>query len=283
MRLPGVSGAGMNYTINGKPVFLDITGSSAPGEAVCLLEQDDNLAEGCEWQEQGFVVTQMLEQVTSQKLQDGVRELLRDALWSAGSQVDDAFTLDGYHHYCEDQRTHIKVLNFLRSKAGIENLPIDYRILDEKISDQCGKRVSCNVKTQVAAGYFFIRLVRPLPCHDNNPPHKDVWLDRLRHGLNLYLPLAGSDENSSLAVVPGSHHWKEAVIPRSQPGGSVNRVLFSVPSVMMPDGELKMIRPVVGRGEALLFSPYLIHGGAVNFNANKTRVSLEMRFWRSLT
>lgn len=280
MRLPGVSGAGMNYTINGKPVFLEITGSSAPGEAVCLLEQDDNLAEGCEWQEQGFVVAQMLEQVTSEKLQDGVRELLREALWSAGSQVDDAFSLGGYHHYCRDQRTHLKVIDFLRNKAAIENLPIDYRILDEKISDQCGKRVSCNVNNQIASGYFFIRLVRPLPCQDNNPPHKDAWLDRLRHGLNLYLPLAGSNEDSSLSLVPGSHLWEESDIPRSEKGAKVNGVEYSVPSVVMDDHVVEMIRPVVNQGEAMLFSPYLIHGGAVNFNSEKTRVSLEMRFWR---
>ncbi len=31
----------------------------------------------------------------------------------------------------------------------------------------------------------------------------------------------------------------------------------------------------------LLFSPYLIHGGAANREPDRTRVSLEMRFWRT--
>jgi ectoine hydroxylase-related dioxygenase (phytanoyl-CoA dioxygenase family) len=41
-----------------------------------------------------------------------------------------------------------------------------------------------------------------------------------------------------------------------------------------------MIRPNPKPGEMLLFSPYLIHGGGVNFNKDITRVSLEMRFFR---
>lgn len=270
----------MKYTINGRSAFLDIAGHPKFGEDRCLLEQDDNLVEGCEWQEQGFVVAPLLDWTTLKLLQDGVRELLREALRRSGSPIDEAFSLDRYHHYCPDQQTHLNVIQGLRSKAMLENLPIDYRILDEKVSELCGRQVSCNVKSRVAAGYFFIRLVRPLPCHDNNPPHKDVWLDRLRHGLNLYLPLAGSNDNSSLALVPRSHKWNESSIPRTLPGESINGVSYSVPSVMMPDGELKMIRPEVSPREALIFSPYLIHGGAINFNSDITRVSLEMRFWR---
>ncbi len=32
--------------------------------------------------------------------------------------------------------------------------------------------------------------------------------------------------------------------------------------------------------EFMLFSPYLVHGGGYNFNENKTKMSLEMRFWK---
>jgi ectoine hydroxylase-related dioxygenase (phytanoyl-CoA dioxygenase family) len=41
-----------------------------------------------------------------------------------------------------------------------------------------------------------------------------------------------------------------------------------------------MIRPNPKPGQAMLFSPYLVHGGGYNLNTDTTRVSLEMRFWK---
>jgi len=32
--------------------------------------------------------------------------------------------------------------------------------------------------------------------------------------------------------------------------------------------------------QVLVFSPYLIHGGAVNLNSNETRISIEIRLWK---
>jgi len=43
---------------------------------------------------------------------------------------------------------------------------------------------------------------------------------------------------------------------------------------------LDLITPNPGLNEAMIFTPYAIHGGGFNFNTDKTRVSLEMRFWR---
>ena len=40
-----------------------------------------------------------------------------------------------------------------------------------------------------------------------------------------------------------------------------------------------MIRPNPKLGEALIFTPFLIHGAAVN-NSDLTRISLELRFPR---
>lgn len=271
----------MKYSINGKIAQLEISGEARPGKDLCLLDRDDDLTQDCSWQNQGFFVAPMLERELFDALHRGVGNFLREALMKSGCEVeDDEFSLERYHEYCPDQKKHLEVIEFLRRRASIENFPIDRCILDEMASKLCGKAVSCKVDNLIAAGYFFIRLVRPAPYRDNNPPHKDAWLDHLRNGLNLYLPLAGSDENSSLSLLPGSHFWKESVIPRSETDAKVNGVNYSVPSVVMADGALKMLRPEVKLGEGMLFSPYLIHGGAVNFNTDKTRVSLEMRFWR---
>lgn len=40
-----------------------------------------------------------------------------------------------------------------------------------------------------------------------------------------------------------------------------------------------MMRPNPALNEALVFTPYLIHGSSVNDNQNQTRVSLELRLY----
>ncbi len=271
----------MKYRVDNTEVFLDVIGESILGGDYCLIDCDDDLTKDSGWGAQGFVVSPILEEDVLAVLQNGVANLVCEGLKSAGVTFNPLFfTLEKYHDYCRDSADHLKVLHFLRLKSEVYNLPINHSILDEKVSEICGTAVSCKVPGQIASGYFFIRIVRPSPYQDNNPPHKDVWLDRLRNAINLYIPLAGSNENSSLSLVPGSHLWMESDIARTRMGALVNGVKYSVPSVVIEDYVLEMIRPEVKQGGAMLFSPYLIHGGAVNLNTDKTRVSLEMRFWR---
>jgi len=272
----------MKFSIDGKYIDIGLLDDLVEYDNSFLLYDDDDLSEDCFWQSKGFVVTSLLDDLSFDILHKYVANSLKNALIKAGSEIEGKlFELDRYHEYCRDQSTHIKVIELLRSSSFVENLPIDHRVLDKKASQACGKLVSCKVAGKVASGYFFIRIVRPLPFQDYNPPHKDAWLDRLRNGLNMYLPLAGSDENSSLPLVPGSHLWSESETPRTRTGAQVNGIKYSVPAVAIKDAVLEMTRPEVKRREAMFFSPYIIHGGAVNFNSDKTRVSIEMRFWRS--
>ena len=53
-----------------------------------------------------------------------------------------------------------------------------------------------------------------------------------------------------------------------------------MPSVVGAAHPLALERPDPAANEVLVFSPYLIHGGAYNQQPDRTRVSLEMRFWR---
>jgi ectoine hydroxylase-related dioxygenase (phytanoyl-CoA dioxygenase family) len=94
------------------------------------------------------------------------------------------------------------------------------------------------------------------------------------------MPFAGSTPRSSLPLVRGSHRWQEAEIERTVEGARVNGMTFTVPSVVGAAHPLVLERPNPALNEVLVFSPYLIHGGAFNQQADRTRVSLEMRFWR---
>ena len=58
-----------------------------------------------------------------------------------------------------------------------------------------------------------------------------------------------------------------------------NGTQYRVPALVDSAQPLHLLRPNPNPNEVLLFSPYLLHGGAVNLNTNQTRISLEMRFW----
>ena len=68
---------------------------------------------------------------------------------------------------------------------------------------------------------------------------------------------------------------------RTLAGSNINGQKFNVPAVTAVRGEYTVARPDPGPNEVLIFSPYLIHGGAVNLNTNITRISIEMRLWKT--
>ena len=271
----------MKYRINGKEYSIDVSGKIFRGENECLLHSDDNLFSETSWNSEGYVVSPLVEGKEALVLKHFFTNLIRDAIGHCGGSVNDDFSLEKYHKYVPSDDLHLHVLNHIKNCCRVSELPLDYNQIDARVSRLCNTKVSCYVPEQIASGFFFVRIVRPQPHKDNNPPHKDVWIARLRNAINLYLPLAGSNEQSSLPLVPGSHFWTESQLPRTESGAEVDGSSFSVPSVIVEQDELDMIRPYLPPNNALFFSPYLIHGGAINANNDLTRVSLEMRFWRS--
>lgn len=267
----------MIYFIDNMPVQISIEGdaATAAAEPSPLPVEWKNVAGN-----EGFSVFPFIDAPNFSQLLNGLTEMVRDAVASVTKRTPENFTLEKYHHYCRQQDHHLSVVNALRMSSGVSYLPIDYAIIDACVSELCQEDVTCRSPKFPASGFFFIRLIRPQPHMDNNPPHRDAWLDYLREGINAYVPLAGSDAQSSLPVVPGSHCWDDRAMPRTGTGATVNGMTYTVPSVLPVDSPLHMTRPEVGLGDIMIFSPWLLHGGAVNFNADTTRVSLEMRFWK---
>jgi ectoine hydroxylase-related dioxygenase (phytanoyl-CoA dioxygenase family) len=107
-----------------------------------------------------------------------------------------------------------------------------------------------------------------------------VWLEDYKDCINLYIPVAGSNHNSSLIIIPESHRWPESKIERTISGAVVNEVKYNVPAVTKIEGTSSCLRPDPKENEVMVFSPYLIHGGAVNSNTDSTRISIETRLWK---
>jgi hypothetical protein len=209
-------------------------------------------------------------------LQEGLAGLLRAAMRAVGCLVAPDFDIAGYHHAVADDDAHLAVI--AQTKAyPLSQLPVAPTALERLVSAACGQPVRA-FNPNVGEAVFHLRVVRPQRA-DQNPLHRDAWLPRYRNALNIYLPVAGSTAQSSLALVPGSHHWPESAVERTAGGAVFHGVAYTVPGVLRPGRPLHLIRPNPAPGEVLVFSPYLLHGAAANLNPDATRVSLEMRFW----
>jgi hypothetical protein len=260
-------------------VTFAVEGETAVGPPNVLLDGDDDLTAGTAWAVDGYTVAPFLADDEYAALKAGIQRTLETRIAAAGLAVPDGFTLERYHHAVTTDDAHAAV-----SAQGPWCHPVaDLAVPVERISARISAILRVAVSTRPPHAefpeHFCYRVVRPR-SRDNNPPHRDVWLDRLRHAVNIYVPFAGSTPRSSLPLVRGSHRWKESEIERTADGARVNGMTFTVPSVVGAAHPLALLRPDPAPNEVLVFSPYLIHGGAFNQQADATRVSLEMRFWR---
>ena len=269
----------VNYKLGEKIISLELNGDTFVGSEEVLLAQDENLIENTTWHNRGYSIEKFLTEREYIAIQLGIKELISQKISEAGVSTDAHFKLENYHKYV-DNEIHLKLARLIQSGWGVSEFPIDIKSVNERISEIIGQEVSTKAK-HVDMNNFFVRVVRPQNFQDNNPPHRDVWLDRLRDAVNIYVPICGSTEHSALGLVPGSHLLKESEIERTVQGAILNGTSYTVPCVISINKEIpELIRPNPLENEVMLFSPYLVHGGGYNFNENKTRMSLEMRFWK---
>ena len=266
--------------LNGQRVAYQVEGAaSSTADAQVLLAQATDLTARAAWAEAGYAVVPGLPAPIQQMLQAGLAELLREALRAAGCSVAPDFDITHYHHAVgDDPARHLAVIAQTKS-YDLSRLPIAPALLEGLVSAACGQPVRAH-NPHAREAVFHLRIVRPNRA-DQNPLHRDAWLPRYHDALNIYLPVAGSTARSSLTLVPGSHHWPENTVERTEGGAIYHGVLYTVPGVLRPVRPLQIIRPNPGPDEVLVFSPYLLHGAAANLNEDATRISLEMRFWAS--
>jgi hypothetical protein len=257
-----------SYRIEGKRGF---------GDNLVLLEAHDDLTLKTSWKETGYSVEPFLDASTSENLFSGLYHFVFEALNKEGVQLPENFSLDQYHYFVPNKQLHLKILEHTKA-IDYSKFPIATTTLLNRISESLGEPLT-TVNPNTGENIFHLRIVRPNST-DYNPLHRDAWLDELKGSINLYVPVAGSTQNSALFVVPGSHHWPESEIERTLEGAIMDGAKYNVPGLTGSKKQLQPIRPNPKKDEVLIFSPYLIHGGAFNLNQDQTRISLEIRLWR---
>lgn len=241
-----------------------------PDEALIL--KDTNMIDRISENQNGFLIKKFISFERMDFIESEVLKFLSEAF---ETRLDKS-NIDQTLLAMSDEEFHERMKKIYLGIA-LENLAIGFEEFITWVSDA----VKREVKMQNAYDYpsLLIRIVRP-NRPDYNPPHRDIYLDHLRNGLNGFMPVLGVNRESSLSLIPGSHLWSEQETIRTTPNSLIDGIKFSVPAVIsLKDGQsLNLMRPVVERGEIMLFSPYLIHGGAANVS-NRVRVSFEFRFW----
>jgi hypothetical protein len=267
----------MEYTVNGMILSYDTQSEKSWGDEKVLLEHAVDLSASTSWHPKGFTIEPFLDKEGFDLFSRKTYELLIDCWNKAGLDPGNGFILNQYHTLAKDLNQHLRGVEQTKL-IPLEKFPIPVGLLEERISAICG------VPLEVRNPYdgqkvFHFRVIRPQQW-DNNPLHRDIWLPDYRDCINLYIPIAGSNERSSLIIIPGSHLWAESRIERTDSGAVINGVKYNVPAVTSIKGTYTIDRPNPGVNEVLVFSPYLIHGGAVNLNKDETRISIEIRLWK---
>ena len=267
----------MEYTVNGMGISYEALGEKAWGDDRILLEHAVDLTASTNWHAEGFTIEPFIDTKSFDLFQQQTRRLLLDCWKKAGLAPADDIRLDQYHTLVNNFNEHLSAVDKTKL-LPVEEFPIALRLLEDRVSQICG------VPLEVRNPYdgqrvFHFRVIRPQQW-DNNPLHRDIWLPDYDDCINLYIPVAGSNERSSLIIVPGSHLWAESRIERTISGAEINGVKYNVPAITAISGAYSIERPNPQENQLLVFSPYLIHGGAVNLNKHESRISIEIRLWK---
>ncbi|WP_179022473.1 phytanoyl-CoA dioxygenase [Winogradskyella forsetii] len=264
--------------IDNKPFEFKVEGNFFWGQPELLYPQKDNVLSKMPWEKQGYSIVEAFGQDDFLRLQSSVEKIIIDALKANNIVVDDEnFDLKNYHKYVTTDALHNQVISITRN---LETSDFDFNIdqLAKRFGDILGYKLTSYVE-ELQKSHIQIRISRPNSL-DINPPHRDGYLSYWEDIINVWLPIAGCNEKSSLPVMPESHFIPENEILRTESkGAKINSNVYYVPCILeTKTGVINMLRPNPKESEALLFSPFLIHGAAVNENVDITRVSLELRF-----
>jgi hypothetical protein len=271
----------LNFKINEKCFNFDIKSKSFHrGKSVCSLQFP--VYSNVDLLENGYTIEKFPKE-WFKSIHNSVLSIFSNALGNPKG-----FELKNYHKFV-DEKSHKRIMDSFRAGTlgiggiHLDHLGVNYKDLDGWINKTTkGKNLSCVYKMNfglIKLKHFWVRVVRP-NSGDNNPPHKDTHVKRIKDNLNIYLPLAGSDSNSSLPLIPKSHTELESEYIVSASPCYAKGKRFTVPAIVHRNNGLNLITPNPQENEIMIFDPNCIHGGGINSNKNTTRVSLEMRFFK---
>jgi hypothetical protein len=272
-----------NITVDGIPTFFNVEGEAQWGHDVTLYSQDGVLA-NTEWKDRGFTVMSLFNSNEVEYILKGTRNILLKIFKKLEFKYPDDFHLRDYHSVVTTNEMHQAVIKHSRMLTNAD-FPIELDQLSKRISTIIGRqlspvnRVLLKMNNSPAKEIVQLRISRPQSM-DINPLHRDGYLDFYKYTLNLWIPVVGCNEKSSLPVIPGSHLWNEKDVYRTENRSArIEDLNYNVPAIIKSQFGLSAVRPNPSLGEALVFTPFLIHGAGFNRNVGMSRMAFELRLF----
>jgi hypothetical protein len=276
----------LKYTIGSTAYEFSVEGSPEfkYGKEERLSREDTDIVYHQDWYQEGYSVKPFLSESEFADLKTGltrsVANIIRTEL---GLDVPADFSLEKYHEVVLQSEDHFRVVRKTRDLFSEDfNFPV--KALLPKFEEILGFGLTDINPEDGKELHIIVRINRP-GSHDFNPPHKDVY-ERVDEAnfippfVNLWIPIAGVTENSSLPIAPGSHLISEDQVLRTFDGAVVEGNKYRVRMIESWGGSTALERAKVKDGDVLFFSGHLIHGLAVNAEPNLTRVALEFRLFK---
>ena len=240
------------------------------GNDFVILENDINLLKHTDFDNIGYKILDI------ENFNDLLQRFIKNEIkFITNKEIN----LENYHNEITEEE-HKLILNSMPYKKNMYSDVEEFtNYLENFISELLHEPI------KIFNDDLWFRICRPSNINENdyNPCHRDVYLDFYRNIVNIYLPVIGSNENSSLTIQPYSHKWNENETMVTKGGAFFKHQnkKYSVDAIVASMNPLNMIRPNPKENQLMLFSPYLIHGCANNDNKDITRISLEVRFIRN--
>jgi ectoine hydroxylase-related dioxygenase (phytanoyl-CoA dioxygenase family) len=234
------------------------------GKNHVILYEDINLLENTDFDDLGF------KNFDIDDFNHTLIKLVKETIYSTiGKNIE----LDDYHKVLDDMQ-HTRVINNMQFNKKVN---ADIYAMCSYLEEYISKILKTKVK--IFNDDLWIRICRPKSDCDFNPCHRDNYLEFYKNVVNIYLPIYGSNELSSLKIQPGSHKWSEDKTIVTHGGAYFESIdkKYSVSAIIASKNKIEMLRPNPNTNQMMLFSPYLIHGCSGNDN-DITRFSLEVRF-----
>ena len=262
------------YYIDKKKYLVDFEGEFSRGvDQILFLEKaKNNLPKSL--MKSGWTIEKIFTENEFKTLKKSIKSVLLNILNEFHIDCEN-FKLKNYHNFIGPN--HYEIIKKTRLLT-FDSLKINSSLFCDKISNIIGKKVIKDnplLKQEVV----ILRINRP-QSFDFNPLHRDGYLKVWENTINIWIPIAGCNSRSSLPLIPGSHLINERkIIKTDARSAKINNKTYNVPAIVDIEGDIKLIRPNPKKTNALIFTPFLIHGAAHNENRCDTRFSLEIRLF----
>lgn len=267
-----------NLIIDEKNFSFDVEGDFRWGDNQLLFDMNNNIISGTKWVNDGFTVIDLFSSEEFYKLKDNISKTIYQIGKDCNIDFPEKFDIENYHKYIKNKEDHLKIIDQTRELRD-HDFDFDLSKIAKIVSEIIGVDLT-SYNSLLKRTHVQMRINRPFST-DYNPPHKDAYLPYFEDVLNIWIPICGCNENSSLPLMPKSHLMNESSLLKSDcKSAKINNMTYNVPCILKVKGDFKLIRPNPPLGKAIIFSPYLIHGAASNNNEDTTRIALELRLSR---